>query len=305
MSLEENQDLNCSHTNNDSSQVKYRAAQRSTWISVGVNLVLTIVQVIVGWWSNSQALVADGLHSLSDLIADGVVLIANKHSQALPDEDHHYGHQRYETAASMVVGMLLLALGCGMLWSAGMKLYSPGDIPAVHPIALWVALAALVLKELLFRYLLRVGEQVRSSMLIANAWHARSDAASSLVVAIGIGGNLLGFRLLDPVAALIMGGLIIKIGWKFTWDALNDLMDQAIDQQTLEAIQATIASTSGVRGHHDLRTRKMGDLIIVDVHLEVDGHLSVREGHDIALLARQRVMEQHQVLNMMTHVDPV
>ena len=160
------------------------AATRSTWVSVGVNVVLTVVQIGVGVFAKSQALIADGIHSLSDLVADGVVLFASHYSRKDADQDHPYGHQRFETAASFVLGLLLLVVGVGMLWSAFRKLEAPESIQQVHVIALWVAGGALIAKELLFRYMLKVAKRVKSSMLVANAWHARSDAPSSLVVGI-------------------------------------------------------------------------------------------------------------------------
>ncbi len=281
------------------------AAKRTTWVSVLVNLVLSAVQVLVGFIAGSQALIADGIHSLSDLVSDFVVLFAGHHSKAEPDDDHHYGHYRYENAASLVLGVLLLAVGAGMLWTAVQKLINPVAIAPVSVIALYVALAALVAKECLFRYMLAVAQRIRSSMLIANAWHARSDAASSLVVALGIGGSLLGFPLLDPIAALIVGLMIVKMGWGFAWNALHDLMDRAADLDEIEKIRTTILATPGVEGLHDLRTRKTGDLIIVDVHLEVRGDISVTEGHAIAVNARHNVMSSLPVLDVMTHVDPV
>ncbi len=280
------------------------AASRSTWVSVGVNLVLTITQVVVGVLAKSQGLIADGVHSLSDLVADFVVLLAGHQSKKDADEDHPYGHQRFETAASLVLGMLLLAVGLGMLWSAARKLEAPETVATVHIVALWVAAGALIAKELLFRYVLTVAKRVKSSMLVANAWHARSDAASSLVVGIGIIGNLAGYPILDPIAALIVGFMVTKMGWGFSWDALHDLMDRAVDEKEVQAIRATLLETPGVSGVHDVRTRKMGDMIVVDAHIEVNAAISVEAGHDIAVLARQRVMQRHRVLNLMTHVDP-
>ena len=280
------------------------AARRSTWVSVAVNLVLSTVQVAVGLFVASQALIADGIHSLSDLAADFVVLLALRHSRKAPDADHHYGHQRYENAASLVLGALLLAVGVGMLWSAGGKLATPEAIAPGSPVALGVALFTLLAKEGLFRYMLAVAERVRSSMLVANAWHARSDAASSLVVAVGIAGNLFGWPLLDPVAALIVGLMVGKMGWEFLWDALHDLTDRAASEEETRAIEQEIRAVPGVKGVHDLRTRRTGDMILVDVHLEIDGDLSVREGHAIADEVHTRVMARHPVLNVLTHVDP-
>ncbi|MDT9002287.1 cation diffusion facilitator family transporter [Paucibacter sp. APW11] len=280
------------------------AASRSTWVSVAVNLVLTTVQITVGLLAKSQGLVADGIHSLSDLVADFVVLVANHHSQKDADTDHPYGHQRFETAASLVLGALLLAVGLGMLWSAFLKLEQPETVAQVHAVALWVAAGALLAKELLFRYMLAVAKRIKSSMLVANAWHARSDAASSLVVGIGIAGNLAGYPILDPIAAAIVGFMVAKMGWEFGWDALHDLMDRAIDDAEVDAIRQTLQGTPGIQGVHDIRTRKMGDMIVVDAHIEVDATLSVEAGHDIAVEARKRVMQRHRVLNLMTHVDP-
>jgi cation diffusion facilitator family transporter len=167
-----------------------------------------------------------------------------------------------------------------------------------------VALGALAAKELLFRYMLAVAKRVKSSMLVANAWHARSDAASSLVVALGIVGNLAGYPILDPIAAAIVGFMIGKMGWSFGWDALHDLMDRAVDDHEVAAIRQTLQETPGVMGVHDVRTRKMGDMVVVDAHIEVDATLSVEAGHDIAVEGRRRVMLRHRVLNVMTHVDP-
>lgn len=285
--------------------LRQRVARRSTMVSVVVNIVLTVAQLAAGIWAHSQALVADAIHSLSDLLSDFLVLLVNRHSHKAADEDHHYGHQRYETAASLVLGLLLSAVAVGMLWGAIDRLTHAEGIPKVQALALYVAVGTLLAKEALFRYMLAGAEKVRSSMLVANAWHARSDAASSLVVALGILGNLLGYPLLDPVAALIVGLMVMRMGLSFAWDALNDLMDRAASQDQIDRIRETLLQTPGVRGVHDLRTRKMGDMILVDAHLDVDGQLSVREGHDIALQARQRVMASLPVLDVQTHLDPV
>ena len=280
------------------------AGARSTWVSVLVNLVLTAGQVSAGMVAGSQALIADGIHSLSDLVSDAVVLVAGHYSRQDADEDHPYGHHRYENAASLVLGLLLLSVGIGMLWSAARKLEAPELVQPVQMLALYVAGIALLAKELLFRYMLAVAKRLKSSLLVANAWHARSDAASSLVVGLGIIGNLAGYPILDPIAALIVGFIVARMGWGFGWDALHDLMDRAVDEAEIAAIRQTLLETPGVSGVHDLRTRKMGDMVVADAHLEVDPTLSVEAGHDIAVAARQRVMQRHRVLNLMTHIDP-
>ncbi len=280
------------------------SATRTTWVSVCVNVGLASLQILIGVWSRSQALVADGIHSLSDLVSDFIVLFAGEHSHQAADEDHPYGHQRFETAASLALGILLFVVGLSMLWSALGRLQDPGLIPRVHGTALWIAAVALVAKEALFRYMLAVAKKLKSSLLVANAWHARSDAASSLVVAIGIAGNLVGYPILDPIAAFIVGILVARMGGRFAWDALHDLVDRSADAVEVQAILATLRDTPGVLGVHDLRTRKMGDMIVVDAHLEVDGTLTVEAGHEIAVDARERVLRRHRVLSLMTHIDP-
>jgi len=284
---------------------KQVAAKKSTFVSVIVNVGLTISQILAGIVSGSQGLIADGIHSLTDLVADFVVLFANHHSAKEADDDHHYGHQRYETAASLFLGVSLLVVGLGMLWQAGHKIIYPVASGQIQIIALYVALGSLLAKELLFRYMLSVAKRVRSSMLVANAWHARSDAASSLVVSIGIVGALLGYPILDAVGALIVGLMVAKTGWDFSWEALHDLMDRSVSEEEHKRIEEIIQSTEGVKGFHALRTRKMGDMILVDVHIDVDHAATVKQGHDIALAARNQIMQELPVLDVMTHIDPV
>ncbi|WP_116138249.1 cation diffusion facilitator family transporter [Trinickia diaoshuihuensis] len=283
---------------------KQAVARKSTFASVVVNIVLMTLQVAIGFFAHSQALIADGIHSLADLISDFIVLIANRASAEKPDADHNYGHARYETVASLFLGALLVTVGIGMLWRAGTRLADLENIPAVHVSALVVAVLVLVCKEALFRYMLRQAERVRSAMLIANAWHARSDAASSLVVAVGIVGSLFGVRLLDPIAAAIVGFLVARMGWVFGWDALQDLSDRALDEAATGDIRKLLMATPGVLDVHELRTRKTGDLALVDAHILVDPLISVSEGHYIAESARARVMTDKRVLDALIHVDP-
>ncbi|MBU9365096.1 cation diffusion facilitator family transporter [Burkholderia multivorans] len=283
---------------------KHAVARKSTFVSIVLNVVLATFQIAVGVIAHSQALIADGVHSISDLISDFVVLVANRHSGAVPDADHNYGHSRYETVASLFLGAILIAVGIGMLWRGGERLVHLETIPPVHFSALLVALTVLVSKEALFRYMLREARRVRSAMLVANAWHARSDAASSLVVAIGIVGSLFGFRLLDPIAAAIVGFMVARMGWTFGYDALQDLSDRALSLAETAEIRVLLAATPGVRDVHDLRTRKMGDAALVDAHILVDPMISVSEGHYIAETARARVLADPRVLDALIHVDP-
>jgi cation diffusion facilitator family transporter len=284
---------------------KRKIANKSTWTSVVVNFFLVIFQIIVGFFSKSSGLIADGFHTLADMFSDLIVLITSKKSLNPPDDDHNYGHYRYENAVGLFLGVLLLFVGCAMIWSAGKKLENSDQIVAVHVTALYASIICLVVKELLFRYLLNIAKRAKSSLLMANAWHARSDAASSLIVAIGIIFNLLGYHSFDLIAAIIVGVMILKMGWTFSYEAIQALTDKAADTDEVEKIKKIILETPGVINVHDLRTRKVGDSIIADVHIEVKGTLTVAEGHDIAVEARNRVMRSSRVLNLMTHIDPV
>lgn len=283
---------------------RYAAARRSTLVSIAVNLALTLMQLLAGFFAHSKSLMADGLHSLSDLVADILVLYANRHANKHADAEHPYGHARIETAASLILGAALAVLGVGLLFAAGMRLQHPEQMAPVHPWALAAALLALLIKEGLFRYMLTVARRVHSQMLEANAWHARSDAASSLVVVIGIVGNLMGYTFFDLLAAAVVGGMIAWMGMGFAREALAELVDTALDPEEVRAIGDTLKATPGVLGLHELRTRRMADHALVDAHVLVDPRISVSEGHYIAEAARAAVLRKHPVQDVLVHIDP-
>lgn len=283
---------------------RFAAAQKSTWVSIVINLVLTLLQIVGGFFAHSQALMADGLHSLSDLLSDVLVLFANRHGNRHADANHPYGHARVETAATLILGTFLAVLGVVLLVAAAMRLQHPAALTAVNPLALGIACLALVAKEGLFRYMLAVAKRVRSQMLIANAWHARSDAASSLVVIVGVAGNLLGYAFFDLLAAAVVGVMIAHMGGKLAFEAMAELIDTGLEEEEVEAIRQTLKNTPGVRGLHELRTRKMADNALVDAHIIVDPKISVSEGHYIAEAARHAVLNSHHVLDVMIHIDP-
>lgn len=298
------------HNHNHSHQMsfddprRYALSKRCTWTSVFVNIALTIAQVVAGIFSHSQSLIADGVHSLSDLISDFLVLIASYHSKTPADDDHPYGHGRIETAASLVLGAILVLTGVGIIYGAAIKLENIGDLPPVTSLALWTASLALIAKEGLFRYMLNVGEQLRSPLLIANAWHARSDAASSLVVAVGIAANMMGFIYADSIAAILVGFMIVRMGLVFVWEAFQELIDAGLSFEEVASIRQTLMDTQGVQNVHELRTRKMAHRVLVDAHILVDSKISVSEGHSIAERARKRVIDTHESVNdVLVHVD--
>lgn len=291
-------------TSQEADSTRYRAARKSTLISIAVNIALTIMQVVVGFFGRSQALMADGLHSFSDLLSDFLVLAANRHGSLSADQDHPYGHARIETATTLILGILMGVMGLALLYAAGSRLQHPQQVQQVHFMTLWVALITLVAKEGLFRYMIAVAKRVRSQMLVANAWHTRSDAASSLVVSVGIAGNLAGYTFLDLLAAALVAFMIVRMGWQLGYEAFCELVDTGLSEEDLAQIRATIEATPGVIGLHELKTRKMGNQALVDAHILVDPRISVSEGHYIAEAARSRVLNHHDVLNVMVHVDP-
>jgi len=283
---------------------RYREAQKVTWVSVTVNVFLTVLQIVVGIIGKSSALVADGIHSLSDLLCDFLVLFANRHGSKDADEEHPYGHARIETATTLVLGVILMGTGAALLWGAAQRLQDPSALQKVHVMTLWIATLTLAGKEGLFRYMLHVARKLRSRMLEANAWHARSDAASSVIVVAGIAGNLAGVTSLDLLAAAMVAAMIFRMGWKQAYHALMELIDTSLDEQEVAAIRGTLLATPGVQGLHELRTRRMGDRALVDAHVLVDPKISVSEGHYVAETARARVLKAHAALDVMVHIDP-
>lgn len=280
-------------------------AQRATWVSVAVNLVMTVIQILVGWIGNSQSLIAHGLHSFSDLLSDFLVIYATRQSMHPADAEHPYGHARVETAATLILGASLALIGGFILWESGLRLQHVELLPAVEWLAFWVAVATVVAKEGLYRYLIRVAERLRSQLLTGNALHTRADAASALVVVVGIGGALLGWGFLDPLAAAVMGFMILRMGAELSWGALKELIDTGLDDTQVEAIRKTLLATPGVRDVHELRTRRMAHQALVDAHVLVDARISVSEGHLIAESARAAVLRDHpDVLDVLVHIDP-
>jgi len=280
-------------------------AQRATWVSVAVNLLMTVVQILVGWIGNSQSLIAHGLHSFSDLLSDFLVIYATRQSAHPADAEHPYGHARVETAATLILGASLALIGGFILWESGLRLQHVELLPAVEWSAFWVAVATVVVKEGLYRYLIRVAERLRSQLLTGNALHTRADAASALVVVVGIGGALLGWGFLDLLAAALMGFMILRMGVELAWGALKELIDTGLDNAQVEAIRMTLLATPGVRDLHELRTRRMAHQALVDAHVLVNPRISVSEGHLIAESARAAVLRDHpDVLDVLVHIDP-
>lgn len=284
---------------------RYREARRVTLVGAAVNLVLSGVKILVGWLGHSQSLVADGIHSLSDLATDVLVLWAAKHGSRDADAEHPYGHGRIETLATVVLGIFLLAVGAGIGIDASRRLFHTELLLTPGWLALGAAAASVLLKEALYHYTLRAARRLRSNMLRANAWHHRTDSISSVVVIVGIAGTMAGLPYLDAIAAVGVALMIVKIGWDLAWHSVHELIDTALEQERVEHIREKILSVDGVRAVHQLRTRRHGGQALVDVHLQVDPRLSVSEGHRIGERVLERLhAEVEEVSDVVVHVDP-
>jgi len=295
-----------SHTHlPDPHDVRYRDIRVVTIVGAVVDLLLGVAKVVVGLAAGSQALIADGVHSFSDLATDFLVLFAAKHAHRKADVEHPYGHGRIETVATVVLGISLVLVAVGISYDAARRLLDPELL--LHPglLALVVALVSVVSKEIIYQYTARAARRLRSKMLLANAWHSRSDAISSIIVVIGVVGTMAGFHYLDAVAAVVVALMIAKIGWELLWKSLQELIDTALEPEQVAEIRDTIMSVNGVRACHMLRTRHSGSDVLADVHILVDPALSVSEGHQIGETVRRRLIDTNEdVSDVTVHIDP-
>ena len=281
-----------------------RATRRVAVVSGLVNLFLGLAQILIGLVANSAALVADGVHSASDLLSDLLVWFAARHAAQAPDKDHPYGHGRFETAATLGLGILLALVALGIVWNGIERLFD-ADRPIPGQIALLVAFVGILAKESLYWYTLAVARRLNSEMLRANAWHHRSDAISSVVVLIGVGGAVMGFSYMDAIAAIVVGLMVAKIGWDLGWSAMTELVDTALDEAQVTEAMRVIMGIDGVRSVHMLRTRRHGAEASADVHVQVAPRLSVSEGHMISQAVEDRLVERvGSITDVTVHIDP-
>jgi len=281
-----------------------QASQKVTIVGAIVDFLLAIFKIVAGAIGNSGALIADGIHSFSDLLSDGVVWYAAKHSAEEADEEHPYGHERFETVATLGLAIILAIIGTSIIFDAFDRLSDPSEL-SHNTLLLSVATLSIFSKEALYWYTLKVAKTYKSEMLKANAWHHRSDALSSIVVFIGILGSLNGYLYLDGIAAVVVGLMVIYIAWELGTGATKELVDTSIDAQQVEQLRNAIGVISGVNNVHSLRTRKIGHAISADVHVQVDPFLSVSEGHIISVSVERVAKECLEDLSDVTvHIDP-
>jgi cation diffusion facilitator family transporter len=288
-----------------SQEIRYIAIRNVTFLAITINILLTIIKILFGIVGHSQALIADGLHSLSDLLVGAITLVAAKYSTQPPDLEHPYGHGRIETLATIAGGGLLLLMAGGLLIDAQRRLFEPELLLQPTSISLAAAIFSIVIKEAIYHYTIYVANRVRSPMLRANAWHHRSDAISSLIVFFGVAGTMMGFLWLDAVATIGISFMIGYVGFSLILPGINELVDRGLEKEQLIEIKEIVNSVTGVRGLHQLRTRKMGINVLVDVHILVDPRLSVSEGHQIGEAVRTRLMAQkEEIADVLVHIDP-
>ena len=278
---------------------------RITLWGIAVNLMLSVIKITGGIIGQSQALLADGIHSLSDLASDAMVLLAVKHAGEDADEDHPYGHARYETLATVALGILLIGVAGGIAYDAILRLENPEDIAVPALFTMIIAAISILSNEGLYHATRTVAKKIRSPLLEANAWHHRSDAVSSIVVLIGIAATYIGYPLLDAIAAIIVALMIAKIGLDLSRQSLQELVDTALEPEMVEQIRQTILNIDDVRQLHLLRSRRMGHNALVDVHIQVSPKLSVSEGHHISVSVEKALTDKFDEINDVTvHIDP-
>ena len=284
---------------------RHRITQRVTLSGAAVNCALASLQILFGLLGKSQALLADGIHTLSDLGTDFIVLYASSRASKAADTDHPYGHGRIETLASLMLGAILGMVGIGIGIRGVESVLSPAT---TNPEAFTIVFAslAIVAKEGLYHYTLRAARATHSTLLEANAWHHRSDALSSIVVVIGISAQLMGIPYMDAVAAIIVACMISWMGLRLGRKALNELIDTGLDLELIEQVRAAMQSNSSVIGVHNLRSRSMGGLGYLDAHIEVDSNLTVSEAHYIAHRIEHQVKQRFpKIIDVQIHIDPL
>jgi cation diffusion facilitator family transporter len=280
--------------------------QNITLIGLVANIILSVIKFLIGLLGNSQAVVADALHSFSDTSSDLVILFGVKYWTAPPDDDHPYGHQKIESFITIIIGLILILVACAIGYNGMVSLLERKQAQ-LNWIVTIGPLISIIAKEILFKATYKVGIKINSSSLKANAWHHRTDAFSSIPVLVAVVASLIDPRLgfLDQIGAIIVSAFIIKVGLEIFFTNINDLLDTGISKEKVIALEKTINTIHNVKGVHKLRTRKLANYIYIDLHLEVDGHLSVIQGHDISEEVKHTLIQKNpKIIDVMVHLEP-
>ena len=289
-----------------------KSIYRVTWIGILVNFLLMAFKFVAGIVGHSSALVADAVHSLSDFATDIVVIVFVRISGKPEDEDHRYGHGKYETLATAIIGLALFAVGIGLLVGGATKVadvINGAILPAPSMVALIAAAVSIVSKEILYRYTVRVGKNLNSQAVVANAWHHRSDAFSSIGTLVGVGGAIfLGekWRILDPIAAIVVSTFIIKVAIYLIKPCIDELLERSLPAETEKQILDIITSFPEVSSPHHLRTRRIGNHIAIEVHIRMDGQISLEDAHTVATEVERCLKEEFGPdTHIGIHMEPV
>lgn len=289
-----------------------KAIYQVTWAGSFVNFLLVIFKFIAGILGHSAAMIADAVHSLSDFATDIVVLIFTRISNKPQDKNHDYGHGKYETLATAIIGIVLFAVGASICWNglqAIQTVWQGGRLPAPGMLAFAGAIISIVSKELIYRYTIHVGRKINSSAVIANAWHHRSDAFSSIGTAIGIGGAILlgeSWSVLDPMAAVVVSFFIMKVSVQLLKPCVDELTEKSLPDEIEKEICLITENTPGVSAIHNLRTRRIGNHYAIEMHVRMDGHLTLYEAHAKASVIENKLKEKYgNETHVGIHVEPV
>ena len=289
-----------------------KAIYQVTWAGSFVNFLLVIFKFIAGILGHSAAMIADAVHSLSDFATDIVVLIFTRISNKPQDKNHDYGHGKYETLATAIIGIVLFAVGASICWNglqAIQTVWQGGRLPAPGMLAFAGAIISIVSKELIYRYTIHVGRKINSSAVIANAWHHRSDAFSSIGTAIGIGGAIVlgeSWSVLDPMAAVVVSFFIMKVAVQLLKPCVDELTEKSLPDEIEKEICLIAENTPGVSAIHNLRTRRIGNHYAIEMHVRMDGHLTFYEAHDQESVIENKLKEKYgNETHVGIHVEPV
>lgn len=295
----------------DKKTARERGIYKVTIIGSSVNFLLLVFKFVAGFMGHSAAMLADAVHSLSDFVTDLVVIVFVRISNKPQDKTHDYGHGKYETLATAIIGLLLLVVGFGILWNGASSIYAfikGQQLEKPGMVALIAALVSIVAKEILYQYTVIEGKKLDSQAVIANAWHHRSDALSSIGTAIGIGGAILlgeNWRVLDPVAAVIVSFFIIKVAIQLLIPCVDELMEKSLPDEVEKEIEQALLSFPGVSEPHHLRTRRIGSYYAIEVHVRMDGNITLEEAHVTATAIEHRLKDifgEGTLINI--HVEP-
>ena len=286
-------------------ETRYEEADKVTIQSILWNIFLTIIKIFAGIFGKSSAMISDGLHSASDIISSVGVLIGNKIAKTPNDKEHNYGHEKAETLVSFLLSILLIIVSLKIGWGALQSLFNLDSVQVPTALPLIVSIISIGIKEYQYRITIRIANRINSPSLKADAWHHRSDALSSIAAFIGIGGAMLGFKALDPIASIVVALFVAKVGFDILKDSTNELMDYSIDDEQEEQIRKIAKKIDGVINLGELRTRKHGAMAYVDLTICVNKDLTVLEGHELAHKIEKYIINEMKFVKGITvHVEP-